>query len=122
MRGPYRIVIAEDHTILREGLRALLSSKPDFEIVGEAEDGRDAIRRVGEERPDLILMDLSMPKMNGLEAIKEINKQNPELPYDHINSHCFTYGSSHTKDDCTNDPRFCSRQNDMPNGLPFGCT
>ncbi len=78
MRGPYRIVIAEDHTILREGLRALLSSKPDFEIVGEAEDGRDAIRRVGEERPDLILMDLSMPKMNGLEAIKEINKQNPE--------------------------------------------
>ena len=75
---PYRIVIAEDHTILREGLRALLSAKPDFSIVGEAEDGRDAIRCVGQERPDLILMDLSMPKMNGLEAIKEIKKLNPD--------------------------------------------
>ena len=75
---PYRIVIAEDHTILREGLRALLSAKPDFSIVGEAEDGRAAIRCVGQEQPDLILMDLSMPKMNGLEAIKEIKKLNPD--------------------------------------------
>jgi len=74
----YRIVIAEDHTILREGLKALLSAKADFSIVGEAEDGRDAIRCVGQERPDLILMDLSMPKMNGLEAIREIKKQNPD--------------------------------------------
>lgn len=76
MKNPTRIVIAEDHTILREGLRALLSSQPDFEIVGEAENGRDAIRCVGEGNPDLILIDLSMPKMNGLEAIKEIKKQN----------------------------------------------
>jgi len=75
MRNPTKIVIAEDHTILREGLRALLSSQPDFEIVGEAENGRDAIRCVGEGNPDLILIDLSMPKMNGLEAIKEIKKQ-----------------------------------------------
>lgn len=78
MKEPYRIVLAEDHTILREGLRALLSSRPHFQIVGEAEDGRDAIRCVGENHPDLILMDLSMPKMNGLEAIKEIKKQNPD--------------------------------------------
>lgn len=78
MKKHYRIVIAEDHTILREGLRALLSSDPDFEIVGEAEDGRAAIRCVETLLPDLVLMDLSMPRMNGLEAIKDIKKQSPD--------------------------------------------
>lgn len=78
MREKQRIVIAEDHTILREGLRALISSNPDFDIVGEAEDGRDAIRCVEKLVPDLILLDLSMPRMNGMEAIKEIKKQCPE--------------------------------------------
>jgi two-component system, NarL family, response regulator NreC len=70
-----RIVIAEDHTILREGLKSLLSSNPDFEIIGEAEDGREAIRCVEKFKPDLILMDLSMPRMNGMDAIKEIKKR-----------------------------------------------
>ena len=72
-----RVIIAEDHTILREGLRALLSSSPDFEIVGEAEDGRAAIKCVETTRPDLILMDLSMPRMSGLDAIREIKRQFP---------------------------------------------
>jgi DNA-binding NarL/FixJ family response regulator len=72
-----RIVIAEDHTILREGLRSLLSSDPNFEIVGEAEDGREAIRCVEKLKPDLILTDLSMPRMNGMEAIKEIRRISP---------------------------------------------
>ena len=75
MKKQYRIAIAEDHTILREGLRALLISEPDFNIVCEAGDGRDAIQCVEEHQPDLILMDLSMPRMNGLEAIKEIKKR-----------------------------------------------
>jgi len=79
MEKPYRIVIAEDHTILREGLRALLSSHPEFEIVGEAEDGREAIRCAENFRPDLILLDLSMPRMNGLEAIAEIKRAAPEV-------------------------------------------
>jgi DNA-binding NarL/FixJ family response regulator len=79
MGKPYRIVIAEDHTILREGLRAILSSDPEFEIAGEARDGREAMRCVETSRPDLVLMDLSMPRTNGLEAIKEIKKQNPEI-------------------------------------------
>ena len=73
-----RIVIAEDHTILREGLRALLSSHPDLEVVGEAADGRDAIRRVVEEAPDLVLLDLSMPRMDGMDAIREISKRSPD--------------------------------------------
>jgi DNA-binding NarL/FixJ family response regulator len=72
-----RIVIAEDHTILREGLRSLLSADPNFEIVGEAEDGREAIRCVEKLKPDLILTDLSMPRMNGMEAIKEIRRISP---------------------------------------------
>jgi len=73
-----RIVIAEDYTILREGLRSLLSSHPEFEIVGEAEDGQEAIRSVEKLKPDLALMDLSMPRMNGMDAIKEIKKRSPE--------------------------------------------
>jgi two-component system response regulator NreC len=73
-----RIVIAEDYTILREGLRSLLSSHPEFEIVGEAEDGQEAIRSVDKLKPDLALMDLSMPRMNGMDAIKEIKKRSPE--------------------------------------------
>ena len=78
MKKQYRIVIAEDHTILRDGLKALLSSAPDFEIVGEAEDGRDAIRCVERLIPDLVLMDLSMPRMNGMDAIREVKKRYPE--------------------------------------------
>jgi two-component system response regulator NreC len=70
-----RIVIAEDHTILREGLRMLLSSNPAFEVVGEAQDGLEAIRLVDTCHPDLILMDLSMPRMNGVGAIHEIKRQ-----------------------------------------------
>lgn len=73
-----RILIAEDHTILRQGLLALLSSNPEFEVVGEAEDGREAIRCVEKLRPDLVLMDLSMPRMNGTEAVEEIKKRHPE--------------------------------------------
>ncbi len=77
MSQKVRIVIAEDHTILREGLRSLLSSNPNFEIVGEAEDGREAIRCAEKFKPDLILTDLSMPRMNGMEAIKEIKRESP---------------------------------------------
>ncbi len=72
-----RIVITEDYTILREGLRALLSSSPDLEIVGEAEDGQAAIRLVEKLKPTLVLMDLSMPKMTGMDAIREIKRRSP---------------------------------------------
>ena len=74
-----RVVIAEDHTILREGLRALLSLQDEIEVVGEAGDGREAVRVVDEHVPDLLLIDLSMPKLNGMEAISEIRSRHPEI-------------------------------------------
>jgi two-component system, NarL family, response regulator NreC len=78
MGNRVRIVLADDHTILREGLRALLSADPNFDIVGEAEDGREAVRCVEKLGPDLLLMDLSMPRMSGMDAISEIKKRFPE--------------------------------------------
>ena len=78
MKRPYRIMIVEDHTILRQGLRVLLSSDPDFKIVGEAEDGRESVRLAETLSPDLILMDLSMPKMTGTEAVSEIKKRSAD--------------------------------------------
>ena len=78
MKEKVRIVLAEDHTILREGLRALLTADPNFEIIGEAADGRAAVRFVEKQIPDLILMDLSMPRMTGMDAIREIKKRYPQ--------------------------------------------
>jgi len=79
MNTKSKIVLAEDHTILREGLRSLLSSSQDFEVIGEAADGREAIRSVEKLKPDLILIDLSMPRMNGMEAIREIRRVSKEV-------------------------------------------
>ena len=77
--GNLRIVLAEDHTILREGLRALLGADPNFDIIGEAEDGREAVRCVERLEPDLLLIDLSMPRMSGMDAIREIKKRYPAI-------------------------------------------
>ncbi len=74
MEEKNRIVLAEDHTILREGLKSMLSSGKNFEVVGEAKDGLEAIRCVQEAEPDLVLLDLAMPRMNGLAVIKEIKR------------------------------------------------
>jgi DNA-binding NarL/FixJ family response regulator len=77
MKKKYTIVIADDHTLFREGLRALLSAHEDLHVLGEAENGQEALRAVEKHKPDLLLMDLSMPKMGGLEAIKEVKRQEP---------------------------------------------
>jgi len=74
-----RILIVEDHTLLRAGLKALLSQDPDIEIVGEAENGRDAVRLVGTLAPDLVLTDLSMAGMNGIESIVDIKRRYPDV-------------------------------------------
>ena len=73
-----RIVIAEDHKILRQGLRSLLSTSDDLEVVGEAQDGMDAIQTIRESNPDLVLLDLNMPKMDGIAVIKDIKRRSPE--------------------------------------------
>ncbi len=73
-----RVLIAEDHAILRDGLRAMLSHSPELEIVGEAEDGKEAVQMANQLKPDLILMDLSMPKANGTEAIRAIKVRHPK--------------------------------------------
>jgi len=78
MDNKLRIVLADDHTILRAGLRALLTADPGFEVVGEAQDGREAVRCVERLEPHLLLMDLSMPRMSGMEAIREIKKRFPD--------------------------------------------
>ncbi len=78
VRETKRIVIAEDQKILREGLRSLLASKPEFEVIGMAEDGLEAIRLVRDTTPDLVLLDLSMPRLDGLSAMRDIKKLCPE--------------------------------------------
>ena len=74
-----KVVLAEDHRLLREGLKALLQAEKGLQIVGEAENGLEALRCVEKYAPDLILLDLSMPKMSGLSVIKEIKTRFPEV-------------------------------------------
>ena len=78
VEGKIKVVIVEDHKLFREGLKSLLSDRADLEVVGEAGDGLEAIRTVKKCRPDLMLLDLSMPKMNGISVMKEIKSQYPD--------------------------------------------
>jgi len=76
--GPIRVLLADDHTILRAGLKMMLSVQPDIEIVGEASDGRQAIAEAQRVQPDVILMDITMPELNGIEATRQVKKLLPE--------------------------------------------
>jgi DNA-binding NarL/FixJ family response regulator len=73
-----KIIIAEDQTLVRQGLRSLLSSEAELKVVAEAENGIDAIRCATKHKPDLILLDLAMPKLSGISALKEIKRQFPK--------------------------------------------
>lgn len=73
-----RIVLADDHTIVRNGLRAVLERHPDLAVVGEASNGREAIEAVERERPDLVILDLAMPILNGIEAARRISAEHPK--------------------------------------------
>ena len=74
-----RVVIADDHAVVRHGLAQLLSTFPDVELVGEAADGEVAVVMCAEHRPDVVLMDLEMPSLDGIEATKRIEADQPEV-------------------------------------------
>jgi len=74
-----KIILADDHQIVRDGLRALLEKQPGFKVVGEAKDGRAAVRLAKELSPDLVIMDLSMPQLNGIEASRKIIHDSPKI-------------------------------------------
>jgi NarL family two-component system response regulator LiaR len=78
MTETIHILIADDHAIVREGLRALIDTEPGMELVGEAADGVEAVLRARSLQPDVILLDLVMPRKDGIEAIGEIKQENPE--------------------------------------------
>ena len=74
-----RVLIVDDHSVVRQGLQMFLALDPDIEIIGEAENGREALLRARELKPDVVLMDLLMPEMNGVAAIKAIKAELPEI-------------------------------------------
>jgi NarL family two-component system response regulator LiaR len=78
MMRSIRILVTDDHVVVRQGIRALLATEPDIEVVGEAENGREAVAETERLQPDVILMDLVMPEMDGIEAIRRITAQQPE--------------------------------------------
>lgn len=78
MSAPIRIVLAEDHAIVREGLRSLLESQEGIAIVGEAEDGRQALQLIRQTSPDVVVMDINMPELNGIEATRQILTIHPD--------------------------------------------
>lgn len=76
---PLRILLVDDHPMVREGLRALLTSLPDMSVIGEAENGEEAVRLALELQPDIIMMDLHIPKLNGIEATRQILQAKPRI-------------------------------------------
>src|SRR3990172_10023903 len=77
LNSPVRVLLADDHAVLRSGLRLLLSTQDDFEVVGEAGSGIEALELAASQQPDLILLDLSMPGLGGLEALPSLRRRAP---------------------------------------------
>jgi len=85
-----RILLADDHKITRQGLRSLLDKQQDMEVVAEAEDGRTAVRLVGELSPNVVIMDVTMPDLNGIEATRQIVGQSPDVKIIALSMHSDT--------------------------------
>ncbi len=75
---PIRVLVADDHPVFRQGMHAILGAEPEIELVGEATDGEEAVVRALELRPDVILMDLNMPNLNGIEATRRVLEASPD--------------------------------------------
>jgi len=84
---PIRVLLVDDHAVVRKGLRALFEREPGIEVIGEASDGEEAVRSVGRLRPDVILMDLEMPGIGGIEATRQISAEQPETRIVILTSH-----------------------------------
>jgi LuxR family maltose regulon positive regulatory protein len=74
-----RVLIVDDHAVIRRGVQGILSNYPEWELCGEAANGQDAVRLTGELRPEIVIMDISMPRLNGLEATRIIHEVLPEI-------------------------------------------
>lgn len=74
-----RVIVADDHPVVREGLRTMLETEDDIEVVGQAEDGLDLVDQARRLKPDVILVDLQMPRLSGVEAIRRVKAENPEI-------------------------------------------
>src|SRR6266536_4580022 len=72
------VLLVDDHTMVRQGLRALLEAEEDLSVVGEAENGRQALQMVKRLQPDVVVMDIAMPALNGLEATRQVSRENPK--------------------------------------------
>src|SRR5262245_62790577 len=75
--GRVRILLADDHTVVRQGLRKLLEERPDWEVIAEAGDGREAVRLAEQHKPDVAILDVAMPLLNGVETTRQITKRVP---------------------------------------------
>lgn len=74
-----KVLVADDHAIVREGVRMILAKEKDIDVIGEAEDGRQALQLVGTSKPDVVVMDISMPGMGGIEATQKVKEQHPKV-------------------------------------------
>ena len=92
---PIKVLLADDHAIVRMGLASLLGTKNDIEVVGEAEDGEAAVRKVLKLAPDVVIMDLMMPKMDGVEATAEIHRRLPDVKIMVLTSYGASDGIAH---------------------------
>ena len=77
--APIRVLIADDHLLVRAGIRALLEQQPDMEVVAEASNGREALQLIRQYQPNIVLMDIAMPELSGLEAIRQLSKESPKI-------------------------------------------
>src|SRR2546428_13206044 len=110
-----RILVADDHDIIRRGLKALLSSRTGWVVCGEAATGREAITLAEQHKPDIVVMDISMPDLNGLEAARKIRKQLPKTEEGILSLH---YSDQLVREIAEAAARACSMRSEAERDLP----
>ena len=76
---PYRIIIADDHSLIRQGIKSIIGQDAELKVIAEAADGVELLAKLAEQQPDMVILDISMPRMNGIEAVARIREQYPEI-------------------------------------------